>query len=81
MDPKLLFKCGLCGLNTYNQNLLQDHMNTHTGAKPYECELCGHRTCTRYALYFHTKTKHKITPKGRPVIKMKVQRTTGETQQ
>ena len=32
----------------------QDHMNTHTGIKPYTCEECEREFCNRY-----TKTSHE----------------------
>ena len=35
------FKCDICGKGFENSHAYQDHMNTHTGKKPYKCKYCS----------------------------------------
>ena len=37
-----LFKCELCPYETTTNQQLKDHMNTHTGARPYKCDKCDY---------------------------------------
>lgn len=37
------FPCSVCGLPCSSMFKLQDHMNLHTGARPYYCAECGKR--------------------------------------
>ena len=39
--PEKKFKCEYCGKAFIAQNMLNDHINTHTGARPYLCKFCG----------------------------------------
>ena len=39
--PEKKFKCEYCGKAFIAQNMLSDHINTHTGARPYLCKFCG----------------------------------------
>ena len=59
------FKCDFCP-TMFAQKINRDrHMNTHTGVKPYECELCDERFAQEYGLKVHrerhqsTERKHK----------------------
>ena len=35
------FKCTFCPKGFAMSHQLKDHLNTHTGAKPYICKFCG----------------------------------------
>ena len=45
-------RCSVCKKRFCNRYYLQDHMNIHTGAKPYPCTVCGER--------FHMKQNLKL---------------------
>lgn len=62
--PKV-HECHLCGRIFRTSTLLRNHINTHTGTKPYKCELCPKAFGTsgelgRHMKYIHTHEKpHK----------------------
>ena len=62
--PKV-HECNLCGRIFRTSTLLRNHHNTHTGTKPYTCELCPKAFGTsgelgRHMKYMHTHEKpHK----------------------
>ena len=35
------FLCYVCGRNCFTTARLERHMRTHTGARPFQCDLCG----------------------------------------
>ncbi|KAM8870116.1 uncharacterized protein AB9W97_017109 isoform 1-T3 [Spinachia spinachia] len=37
------YRCGVCDVHLPSKFKLQDHMNLHTGARPYSCAECGKR--------------------------------------
>ncbi|XP_041454704.1 transcriptional repressor CTCF-like [Lytechinus variegatus] len=62
--PKV-HECNLCGRIFRTSTLLRNHENTHSGTKPYKCELCPKAFGTsgelgRHMKYMHTHEKpHK----------------------
>ena len=44
-------KCDICGKSFSDTKTLRDHMNVHTGAKPYECKVCHHRFASSANMY------------------------------
>nr|XP_050856936.1 zinc finger protein 724-like [Vespula vulgaris]XP_050856943.1 zinc finger protein 724-like [Vespula vulgaris]XP_050856953.1 zinc finger protein 724-like [Vespula vulgaris] len=54
--------CETCGKRYSSRNLLEEHINTHTGTRPYVCETCGKNFASKYTYKAHVKT-HEIRPR------------------
>ena len=52
------YQCSLCGKGFLEPRRLQDHMNTHTGAKPYMCNYCGAAFASQGTWRMHERTVH-----------------------
>ncbi|KAG7242200.1 hypothetical protein INR49_024246 [Caranx melampygus] len=50
------YHCSVCNLQLPSKFKLQDHMNLHTGARPYRCAECGKRFCQIYNYRVHLRT-------------------------
>ncbi|XP_034410118.1 zinc finger protein 668 [Cyclopterus lumpus] len=50
------YRCSVCNLQLPSKFKLQDHMNLHTGARPYSCAECGKRFCQIYSYRAHLRT-------------------------
>ncbi|XP_029307269.1 zinc finger and SCAN domain-containing protein 2 [Cottoperca gobio] len=50
------YRCSVCDLQLPSKFKLQDHMNLHTGARPYCCAECGKRFCQIYSYRVHLRT-------------------------
>ncbi|XP_063392012.1 oocyte zinc finger protein XlCOF19-like [Cydia fagiglandana] len=70
--------CDYCGKAFKTKKMLADHINTHTGARPFVCALCGADFGHRSALYLHGRYKHKIPKKNTRVTVKKVKVKTEE---
>ncbi|XP_066994648.2 zinc finger protein 543 isoform X2 [Anabrus simplex] len=57
-----LWTCETCGKRYSSRNLLDEHINTHTGVRPYICEVCGKDFASKYTYKAHTKT-HEVRPR------------------
>ncbi|XP_068614658.1 zinc finger protein 660 [Brachionichthys hirsutus] len=55
-SPSGDFCCSVCDLRLPSQDKLQDHMNRHTGARPYCCAECGKRFSQIYNYRVHLRT-------------------------
>lgn len=58
------WSCGTCGKKYSSKNLLDEHINTHTGARPYVCQksMCGKAFASKYTFKAHEKT-HEVRPR------------------
>lgn len=50
------YQCSVCNLQFPSMFKLQDHMNLHTGARPYSCAECGKRFSQVYNYRVHLRT-------------------------
>lgn len=56
------WSCTICNKKYSSKNLLEEHMNTHTGFRPYICKTCGKDFASKYTFKAHEKT-HEIRPR------------------
>ncbi|XP_012234087.1 zinc finger protein ZFP2-like isoform X2 [Linepithema humile] len=56
------WSCSTCGKKYSSKNLLDEHMNTHTGVRPYVCEVCNKDFASKYTYKAHVKT-HELRPR------------------
>jgi transcription elongation factor Elf1 len=49
------FKCHLCSKGFVTSQRLSDHVNTHTGQRPYICQSCGKSFASHGNFYSHKK--------------------------
>ncbi|XP_061727058.1 zinc finger protein 595-like [Cydia pomonella] len=56
--------CDHCGKAFKDKKTLSDHINMHTGNRPFVCTLCGADFGYKSALYLHGRYKHKIPKKN-----------------
>uniref|UniRef100_A0A1B6BYQ0 Zinc finger protein 865 n=1 Tax=Clastoptera arizonana TaxID=38151 RepID=A0A1B6BYQ0_9HEMI len=54
--------CDQCGKRYLSRNMLEEHMNTHTGVRPYQCSNCGKSFASKYTFKAHEKT-HQERPR------------------
>lgn len=57
-----LWTCETCGKRYSSRNLLEEHINTHTGIRPYVCKTCGKDFASKYTYKAHEKT-HEVRPR------------------
>ena len=53
------FKCDICGKGFMSTQALKDHVNVHTGEKPYDCNLCSAKFSNKANMYAHVRINHK----------------------
>ena len=52
------WKCTICGKGFAKNQILKDHMNIHTGEKPYMCKFCGIAFASHGNHRMHERTVH-----------------------
>lgn len=56
------WECETCGRKYSSKNLLDEHVNTHLGVRPYVCQICGKDFASKYTFKAHEKT-HEVRPR------------------
>ncbi|KAF7663873.1 hypothetical protein LDENG_00199380 [Lucifuga dentata] len=71
------YHCTVCDLHLSSSLKLQEHMNLHTGARPYCCAECGKRFCQMYNYRAHLRT-HARTKGDRRMCRVCLMRFVSE---
>lgn len=59
---KYILKGAFFGVYFSSKNLLEEHINTHTGVRPYVCQICSKNFASKYTYKAHVKT-HEVRPR------------------
>ncbi|ELT94850.1 hypothetical protein CAPTEDRAFT_225205 [Capitella teleta] len=54
------FTCEKCGAGFVNKTVYNDHLNTHTGKRPYHCEVCGKHFRQMSTFHTHVQTHRDV---------------------
>ncbi|XP_061584691.1 zinc finger and BTB domain-containing protein 40 [Cololabis saira] len=58
LHPKEFHKCNCCSKVLTSAALLEKHAASHTGSKPFSCELCSKSYQQLSGLWYHNRTNH-----------------------
>ncbi|NXS01330.1 ZBT46 protein, partial [Oxylabes madagascariensis] len=58
------FKCPYCSFSAMHQCILKRHMRSHTGERPYPCEICGKKFTRREHMKRHTLVRALLGASG-----------------
>jgi uncharacterized Zn-finger protein len=56
LNKTKLHECAVCKKKYSSKMLLTEHMNLHTGTRPYACSVCGKTFASKYTHQAHLKT-------------------------
>ena len=56
--PMMPSRCTICGKGFHVKNRWMDHMNTHTGARPYDCMFCDKNFASHANMFKHLREAH-----------------------
>lgn len=59
-SPSYRFRCTFCEHKTSSRSRCREHVRTHTGVKPYQCELCGRCFNKRECRDNHVRSRHTL---------------------
>ncbi|KAJ8412254.1 hypothetical protein AAFF_G00145210 [Aldrovandia affinis] len=54
------FRCPYCSFSAMHQCILKRHMRSHTGERPYPCDVCGKKFTRREHMKRHTQVHSKV---------------------
>lgn len=66
------FRCPYCSFSAMHQCILKRHMRSHTGERPYPCEICGKKFTRREHMKRHTLVSGRRAAGGWPVVSIGV---------
>ncbi|CAH2083738.1 unnamed protein product [Euphydryas editha] len=52
--------CSHCGRGFATNRILNNHIRTHTGERPFECDICSAKFAQKTALTVHRRSIHKL---------------------
>ena len=71
-NNEMKHKCSFCGKHFLTRQKFKDHVNIHTGEKPYMCKFCGATFASRGNWRMHEKTVHLGYKRGMKIEKITV---------
>ena len=71
-NNEMKHKCSFCGKHFLTRQKFKDHVNIHTGEKPYMCKFCGATFASRGNWRMHEKTVHLGYKRGMKIEKIAV---------
>lgn len=64
---KQQFQCSDCGIWLADKSVLNRHMRTHTGDRPFSCQFCNEKFSRQDIVKKHIQRKHKGMLESLPI--------------